>query len=390
MKIKTGLPALTGLRFIAAIWVVFFHFLSIPWMESNFPRFLFLIIRNGYCGVDLFFVLSGFILAYNYYDRLDDSLNSKKSFWIARFSRIYPVYFLSFLISAPIVLSYRFLNSHSALVALGKAVVSAGAYLTLMQAWLWPMSRTWNGPAWTLSVEMLFYACFPFLLKKLGNQKTRVVVIVAVFTYLAGLAIPLIQYLSNNAFPEDFILDNPLFHLPTFILGIALFKVWNAREISNRFATALIAVGLAIIIAISRISELLPVEFLHNGLLAPAFCLIIYGLAYKGWPHRLLSNKPLVILGESSYSMYLLQYPVWWLAIAIYEKFKILDYVRLQATREFPQGLLFFGVCCISLVTVSIITFFFIEKPGRILIRRWFAKRMAFPRSQTLPFPENF
>jgi peptidoglycan/LPS O-acetylase OafA/YrhL len=95
------LPALTGVRFFADFFVVLSH--SLPWVAMRFripwPAKIFL--SNGYLAVAMFFLLSGFILAYTYDGQIAGSRNRAR-FWEARFARIYPVYLLS------LVLAYRF------------------------------------------------------------------------------------------------------------------------------------------------------------------------------------------------------------------------------------------------------------------------------------------
>src|SRR5690348_9842412 len=94
------LNALTGLRFFAAFYVVIFHFGK--YHLASAPHWLFNIGRSGYIAVGLFFVLSGFVLTYTYlggaapWTRLD-----KRTFWVARLARIYPLYVLSLAMAVP-------------------------------------------------------------------------------------------------------------------------------------------------------------------------------------------------------------------------------------------------------------------------------------------------
>ncbi|MBS1703181.1 MAG: acyltransferase, partial [Armatimonadetes bacterium] len=92
-------PQLTSVRFFAAFIVVCYHYNDE--LKPYLPQILKNVVDHGYVGVSFFFLLSGFILAANYYDRLLTKKVSKKDFWWARFSRIYPVYILSILIVAP-------------------------------------------------------------------------------------------------------------------------------------------------------------------------------------------------------------------------------------------------------------------------------------------------
>src|ERR1700692_2961409 len=86
---RTSLPALTGIRFVAAIYVVVGH--DLPWLEKRMaiPLPVRVFLSNGYLAVCLFFLLSGFILAYTY-SQLPSGIRNYAKFWEARFARIYP------------------------------------------------------------------------------------------------------------------------------------------------------------------------------------------------------------------------------------------------------------------------------------------------------------
>src|SRR5207248_11685632 len=88
------LKALTGLRFFPALLVVLYQFTLVS--HAHIAG----IVDCGFVGVSLFFVLSGFILAYNYLDRPNAHRFDRLTFWAARFARIYPVYLLAFVIAA--------------------------------------------------------------------------------------------------------------------------------------------------------------------------------------------------------------------------------------------------------------------------------------------------
>jgi peptidoglycan/LPS O-acetylase OafA/YrhL len=115
------------------------------------PRPIGKILSNGYLGVSFFFVLSGFILAYNYRSPLP-TWSAKKAFFLARFARLYPAYIVTLL--ASFFIGSRYVES-----------VSMGAIpqFVLLQAWI-PYTASfqyWNTPGWTLSVQALFYISFP-------------------------------------------------------------------------------------------------------------------------------------------------------------------------------------------------------------------------------------
>jgi len=159
-----SLPALTGIRFFAAFYVVLTH--SLPWIKNrvSLPLPIANFFSNGYLAVCLFFLLSGFILSYTY-SGLAPGVQNYAKFWEARFARIYPVYLFSLLLALP----FQF---HTL------TLKSTVAVLLMVQAWnpLHPeMSGAWNYPAWSLSVEAFFYLCFPFIQMRIASMSRRAI-----------------------------------------------------------------------------------------------------------------------------------------------------------------------------------------------------------------------
>ena len=147
---KPPLPALTGIRTLLAIGIILFHFTP-PHLSLLYP-----IIDNSFIFVGFFFLLSGFILTYNYSDRA--MTLSKREFWLARFSRLYPIYMLVLLISTRMLQDEWASRSHTDFWQ--------GIVLTplLLQGWSPTLATFGNTVAWTLSSEVMFYFAFPFLL----------------------------------------------------------------------------------------------------------------------------------------------------------------------------------------------------------------------------------
>lgn len=116
------------------------------------------IATGGADGVALFFLLSGFVLAYNYADLAERGRLDKGEFWKARFARIFPVYILSLVLTLN-----RFIDDTEDLLPAASAnkafdtVISFLMVVSLTQAWDFSRSTIWNFPAWTLSVELFFY-----------------------------------------------------------------------------------------------------------------------------------------------------------------------------------------------------------------------------------------
>lgn len=147
---RKPLPALTGIRFLAAMQVVFFHFGSSFALRHNFPHPLGNFLANGWIAVSLFFILSGFILSYTYTGQIE-APGGKRRFWAARFARIYPVYVMSLILMIPFQSSLP--------------IGVASTVVLMVQAWnpTHPeLLYAWNLTAWTLSIEAFFYLVFPF------------------------------------------------------------------------------------------------------------------------------------------------------------------------------------------------------------------------------------
>ena len=202
-----NLPALTGLRFLLALWVIVNHLVGKGHVYEPAAQFLpgplQAIMRGGYLAVPTFFMLSGVVLARTY-SAISWNRQTLWKYAAGRFARVYPVYLLSLLIVAPFIVKAQD-QPKAWLVAM---------HLTLLQAW-WVGHYTagWNTPAWSLSGEMFFYLVFPvFVLrwKKLGWIATLAT---------ATLACALTKLLWAAGISDQL---KPVIHLADFLMGIAI------------------------------------------------------------------------------------------------------------------------------------------------------------------------
>src|SRR5260370_5698247 len=217
---RSPVDALTGLRFVAAFWVVVFHFLRPTELGIPLPESVLSILGSGYCGIGLFFALSGFVLSYVYTDLDPGDAIAKRNFSTARFARIYPVHVIGFVLAAPFVIGHRMAIS-SGFAALAKCMVAAVASLTLTQAWFWPLAATWNAPAWTLSVEAFCYLLFPWIAARVRRLSSTELLGLAFLMWCCAMLAPTVWYFVPSL-PRFLVLDFPLFHLPTFVAGVAV------------------------------------------------------------------------------------------------------------------------------------------------------------------------
>jgi len=158
---------LTGIRGVAAVWVLMYHFRE--YYFGLFPqlRKFDFILSNGHFGVDLFFCLSGFILGYVYFDELSNpSIYSRtarvKSYLVKRFARLYPLYFLTTFIAGIIYfvgvkLGHTFTNESLSNFSLSSVMSN---FIGIQILVVYP---SLNGPAWSVSAEFLAYLYFPLV-----------------------------------------------------------------------------------------------------------------------------------------------------------------------------------------------------------------------------------
>lgn len=306
------LGALTGIRFFAALHVVFFHINCVAW--ADLPPTINAFRGHGYAAVALFYVLSGFILTYTRV-RSDGSIGDARRFWFARFARIWPVYLVALAWSAYQRISLQGLDNISSLIA----------STALLQAWWPPLVFSWNTPGWSISVEAFFYIALPFLAFPLARLQRQWQLIAAILALCAwGTASTLFCWAHGldarvGSFDNwsNFAAFNPLMRLPEFVIGMATGRLFALQHQAPNKWLADAAVVLGLGATMLMVVQPLPTIFKHGPLLAPFFALAIWGLANQGLLARLLGLKPLVTLGDASYSLYILQVPVldWWFQV---------------------------------------------------------------------------
>ena len=297
-------------------------------------------------------------MAIAYYQINTKAPLSKKRYWVARFARIYPVYLVALLLMA--VASFS---------DLGQKPLALPLHLTMLQAWFTGYPMTLNNPGWSLSVEAFFYLCFPFLLALIYRTGLKYLAIATVACWLITQYILLTginstEYIANGSL-HDFVYYNPLMHVNAFLAGLVcgvLFKR-NADKLNSTKPIWLVSSLVLIILLLEArpwIESATGLSIAYtNGLIAPAFLLFIWLLAAsKGRIQDWLSHPLLVLLGEASFSLYILQKPVFGLYNKLLEK-----RLNLGDTADFYIAL-------ILLIIISIASYKIFETPARTLINR--------------------
>ncbi len=311
------LPALTGLRAFTATNIVFFHFWNPAWFGPLAPM-----MDNGYVGVNFFFLLSGFILAYNYADRQAAGEFHPRQFWRTRVSRLYPVYLLGLLISYPILRLEWTHRSHKDFF-LGLSLTTI-----MQQGWSPRLATFWNTPAWTLSCEVAFYLMFPLLLTVKWPRKIRSLLLLLAGLWLLSLVPPSIYMWlrpdglapinrMSNTYWLRAVKLTPLPHLPTFAFGIVLSHLNDRLKLSDRTRFWLALGGLSAVTTVLMQGQKAPFLFMHNGLISPLFAIVILGLAGRHAITRFLRFPLFVAIGEASYCLYILHFNLWrWIHVS--------------------------------------------------------------------------
>jgi peptidoglycan/LPS O-acetylase OafA/YrhL len=372
------LDALTGIRFFAAFAVFNVHFLRPELWFAGVPTWFTNMRNAGDAGVFLFFMLSGFILS-NAYSRINNVASERTAFWIARFARIYPVYLLCFLWFAPFILFHRF-SVEPPHIAAGKAGLSAINTLLLIQDWFSPrLGISWNGPGWTLSVETTFYLAFPWLAVRLRRLQPR-----GLINSLAGFWLLSILMSAGTLalFPSSDLADgwvkrNPVYHFPAFLMGVALGFLFQKRPLKNRATSSALTIAgilltLALATGIGNPERFIP----HTSIYLPAMAALLFGLASGGWPARFLTLPSMLLLGEASYTLYLMQFPLNATLLWILGRFRIFDVLLESNAPAFSLTPWYYLLILAIAIALSILIFRRYETPWRVRLRQSLGRRL--------------
>lgn len=343
------LDQLTFTRFMAALSVMLFHGGRYIGILAYFPM-----LTAGPVAVSYFYVLSGFVMALAYYR--PGAHFDLRNYGLARFSRIYPVYILSF------VLTCIYYIELMAKIKSDKILANVFLY----QAWIPHYAQSFNIAAWSLSVEAFFYVIFPLLLFFVMRQPVKKLIWFSLGFWAISQIIHsalIIRFMSEGA--ATWLAYFPLFHLNSFLLGVAG-GIWyvvigsnmTVNQVVNRLFLLLSLGVVFLLLSIRELTTSFPTSFsLDNGLFAPFFLIIILSLALdtthltKG-----LSHPWLVLLGDASYALYILHIPFRW----IMEKY--------LADSTIPYETLYLIYVPVT-IAICVLVFKYIEVPARDWLR---------------------
>jgi peptidoglycan/LPS O-acetylase OafA/YrhL len=366
------LNSLTSTRFFAAFTVVVFHFGG--GALTHLPRAAQLIFERGYVSVSFFFVLSGFILTHNYLE--SQGFLTYRAFYRARFARIYPMYFIGLLLDAAFVVNHV-ASTHATTATLVIVLATALVNLLLLQAWAITSVPEWNVPGWSLSTEAFFYLIFPVIGKlalRISRKGTAACLLVVSLLVFWPAVVDLSAFQGK---PTEHQLDllgcSPILRSLEFLTGVfasRLYQLLGAPRRGNMIVLLTTAGILSLIwIAPSWTDQALVL----------LFALLVFGLAGStGRLNEWLSFPALVLLGQASYALYILHWPLHRIALALRGALfgKPLD--------DPHTGGIFFAVYLFGVIAISVMALIKIENPAREYLRRG-GRPCPLRRSATSP-----
>lgn len=355
---RRRLDFLDALRGLAAVYVVIYHMLLIPQPNLSAPRWAEKFVMAGGTGVTLFFIVSAFSLYYTMPLRLRER-NPTFSFYLHRFFRIAPLFY--FLIIATLVRdALAFDVTHSAFDIVTSLTFVFNLIPAKQEGFVWA--------GWTIGVEMVFYAAFPFIygrIKSVGNATALVFALL-----LSWLVIQLV--LDYSVMPEAWkksILQWSTFrHFPIFAMGILIYHVFMSFDASKLHAGQYKGLGNSLLwggafgytaLLQGWLPNIFGDSYYWQGVV---FGCIFLGLAFAPW--RVVVNRSTRYLGKISYSVYLNHTTVVFFMTPVYH------WVYRNSpslTVSFVASLL---LTFAAVLPLSALTYRFVEEPGIALGKR--------------------
>jgi peptidoglycan/LPS O-acetylase OafA/YrhL len=396
----TKVPYLDGIRAIAVIFVLIRHSwalsgapeISIPNLFSGGQIRITPYLSSTFVGVDLFFVLSGFLLAQYWIraDFQDRPRPSLRAYFRNRFTRIFPAYyaclFLMLLFLTPYLISPQFVYSSVGAFMLG-------AHLTFTH-YLFPLSAAdyiVNGSMWTLTLEMTFYLVLPWaILLFLRNRWLITVPLLSLcsigWLYLSRHSLgPLVrfdlstvaQYGVDEATIRHFLSEQFPGFFTTFGVGIVIANLyWQYKTEARAYrvlrhltvqwmAAVYFVLGWALLLyAMNRATYVGDAlyYYLGNIAVAVAFGLILVGvMAGSEALQGLFSLVPLRFVGIIGYSVFLWHMPL----IYLFNKYPAI--AALAPRQRFTRVLL---LTTVAVLILGALSYLFVERPFMLLSRR--------------------
>lgn len=346
------LPSLTRLRFFAALWVVFYHWRE-PWSVDVDAVTSF--FAMGRFGVDLFFILSGFVLAHVYLAAREEGRFDFPRFILARFARIYPLHIATIALLALTVLGAWFAGVPFSPQDFPLADLPAN--FLMVHAWGFAPNPGWNGPSWSISAEWFAYLAFPAYLMIAISLTRRPIILLGIAIASFLFFDQLHQSLFGQSLPMATERFGVLRIIPEFLIGIAIYRLGCRFALGRNLALAGFAVSLVVYLVAAHWAW-------DDRIIALLGAPLIYTLAeLDRHARRAPVQDPVRYLGEISYAIYMLHVPFFMIAFNLLQ-----DVFGLIGATISTLVLL---AMIVAMLAASSATYEWLEKPSRRAIRRW-------------------
>jgi peptidoglycan/LPS O-acetylase OafA/YrhL len=385
-------PALDGLRFLAACTVLVSHAVLMVFKLDRLPAVLVSLSTLSGAGMTIFFVLSGFVIHYSYHGLgAGGGRAARLAFLRARFARLYPLYIALVLVDIAAALVRH---------AGARQVATAAPYYALMvQAWWYHVIgqnsliyqfASLTAVTWSISVEVCFYLVYLVAAGPLLRLRTRTAHLLAgaIFYSVAVAALRVVQthipdingwaaarygpvadfsHGVQDSFLRWLIYFAPFSRAMEFAVGCLAANWWlRAGGTEGRIAQSALTVpllSLAILsVHVAVYMSQIPVLGLSGSLLyAPLVAVLLYTCAGGSSPAaRLLGSRLMRQAGDMSYSMYLLHIGV---------LFSVAGPVMAAATAPMALLAVKLGLAAVVVLVLSRLVFVAFEHPSRLLLR---------------------
>jgi len=375
------LSGLSWLRFGLALYLILFHTIR---NYSELPAWIISITSAGFVSTSMFFIVSGYVLTYVYYDEQGELRTTRVKFLAERFFTLYPLHLFGFLLSAIIIfVHYKFTGNiyaiadipphlqlinqeplHVALTA-PEVALNVIANLLLVHAWN-PMYLTFNIPSWSISALIFFYIVFVFSGKLNANIKNPFKILLIInFIYL----LPPIFFIivgEYNSVTTGILHTNPLIRFPEFLSGIILCTWMRSVELIkltiNYFLIAFATLMMMHIALLYGMLNIGPAGFylVHNGvLLSIQLAIIALFVKMPDIPIEWL-NKLIDRIGNATLSIFVLHLPLFYF-ISHFEKLikLILNFHTNESIPEQVKGielsLIFYPIIILLIVLICVV-----------------------------------
>ncbi len=340
-------PEIDGLRALAVLSVFIFH-LNSSWLPG------------GFLGVDIFFVISGFLITSIITTQITNGHFSFKEFYKRRIKRIYPIFIVT-LFLASLFSTFFFMDDESELLRKTielATVFFSNFYLAHRQGY-WDLSSSENPilHIWSLAVEEQYYLFFPivlyFVYKKFKNKSSLLNISLILFIFfICSTFIPEQSYQKVRLFNTYYVSN---LRFPELLLGslLALISIKYKEKLTDKYNSILSMISvMGLMLCLIIFNNEIPL-FPGIAALIPCLCtvLLIYSMRSNNYVKSFFSLKINVFIGKISYSLYLFH----WLFIAL------AHYITGQ--KEFSNQVIL--IILVLTFSCSILSYYLLEQPIR-------------------------